>query len=74
MEFHNVNKCILVLLVCLAAMVLTQPVIAGEKGSFEGKGQNPITSVPRSMSYQGILKDSAGDPVTDSILDVALRI
>jgi hypothetical protein len=33
-----------------------------------------VTSVPRDMSYQGILKDSGGDPVTDSVYSVTFRI
>ena len=33
-----------------------------------------ITSVPREMSYQGILRDSAGDPVEDSVYSITFRI
>lgn len=33
-----------------------------------------ITSIPRTMTYQGILKDSQGDPVVDSIYNVTYRI
>ena len=41
-----------------------------------GGDDNPytITSVPRNMSYQGILKDSAGDPVDDSVYSITFRI
>jgi hypothetical protein len=35
---------------------------------------NIITSVPREMTYQGILKDSGGDPVADSVYSVTFRI
>ncbi|UCC78600.1 MAG: tail fiber domain-containing protein [Candidatus Zixiibacteriota bacterium] len=74
MDFQNTNKSIVVLVVCLAAMILTQPVMAGEKDNYEGEGRNLITSVPRSISYQGILKDSGGDPVADSVYSVMFRI
>ena len=33
-----------------------------------------ITSVPRTMTYQGLLKDGAGDPLTDSVYSVTFRI
>jgi hypothetical protein len=41
-----------------------------------GGDDNPmtVTSVPREMSYQGILMDSGGDPVTDSVYSVTFRI
>jgi hypothetical protein len=41
-----------------------------------GGDDNPmtITSVPREMSYQGILRDSGGDPVEDSVYSIAFRI
>lgn len=74
MDFQNTNKSIVVLVVCLAAMILTQSVMAGEKDNYEGEGRNLITSVPRSISYQGILKDSGGDPVADSVYSVMFRI
>jgi hypothetical protein len=40
----------------------------------EGKVANVITSVPRTMTYQGILNDSGGDPVTDSVYSLTFRI
>ncbi|UCC80715.1 MAG: hypothetical protein JSW64_04985, partial [Candidatus Zixiibacteriota bacterium] len=33
-----------------------------------------ITSVPRTMSYQGTLKGSGGDPVADSVYSITFRI
>jgi hypothetical protein len=74
MGFYDTNRSIVVLVVCLTTMVLIQPIMAGEKDSYRGEGQNLITSVPRTMSYQGILKDSGGDPVTDSTYSVTFRI
>ena len=47
---------------------------ASETHSGIDPGHNIITSVPRAMSYQGILKDSGGDPVVDSVYDVTFRI
>ncbi|UCC79281.1 MAG: hypothetical protein JSW64_13560 [Candidatus Zixiibacteriota bacterium] len=38
------------------------------------KHHEVITSVPRTMTYQGILKDNAGDPVVDSVYSVIFRI
>lgn len=54
-----------------ALMILSSPIFAAE--SQEGI-TNVITSVPRAMSFQGILKDSGGDPVADSVYDVTFRI
>jgi cytoskeletal protein CcmA (bactofilin family) len=44
-------------------------------GSIEGNSQtNVITYVPRSMTYQGILKDADGEGIPDSFFDVTFRI
>lgn len=48
--------------------------VASDINSGNGSGSNIITSVPRAMSYQGILKDSDGDPVADSVYSVTFRI
>jgi len=74
MNLSGASKVFMIAAVFLAAMVLIQPVMAGEKEVFGGAGGNLITSVPRSMSYQGILKDSGGDPVTDSVYSMTFRI
>ena len=74
MGFCYANKSIVFMAVCLAAIVLLQPATAQEKDRYGGSGSNLITSVPRSMSYQGILKDAGGDPVTDSVYSVTFRI
>lgn len=74
MNLFSTNRSIAVMAVCLAATVLIRPVLAGEKDSYKGEGRNLITSVPRTMSYQGILKDSGGDPVADSTYSVTFRI
>jgi hypothetical protein len=58
-------------LVAATALVLCPAIDALENN--EGT-LNTITSVPRDMSYQGILKDSGGDPVADSIYNVTFRI
>jgi hypothetical protein len=39
-----------------------------------GGGGDVINSVPREMTFQGILKDSGGDPVADTTVDVTFRI
>lgn len=69
----DANKSIVGLAVCLAAIVLIQPAIAGEKDADGGSRSNLITSVPRTMSYQGFLKDAGGQPVTDT-LEITFRI
>jgi len=33
-----------------------------------------VSSVPRTMTYQGILKDSGGDPVTNQTVNIIFRI
>ena len=71
---RNTNGSIVVMAVCLAVIMLVQPVPAQERDGDWGEGSNLITSVPRTMSYQGILKDSGGDPVTDSVYSVTFRI
>ena len=53
------------------SMVLGQASI-GELSSPTAK--DVITSVPRSMTYQGVLKDSNGEAVTDSVYNVTFRI
>jgi len=47
---------------------------ASEINSGDDSGHNIITSVPRTVSYQGILKNSGGDPVVDSVYSVTFRI
>ncbi|UCC79134.1 MAG: hypothetical protein JSW64_12790, partial [Candidatus Zixiibacteriota bacterium] len=73
MAFCDAYKSIVVLMACLAAIVLTQPITAQEKDGDGGSGSNLITSVPRTMSYQGFLKDAGGDPVTDT-LEITFRV
>ena len=53
------------------SMVLGQASI-GELSSPTAK--DVITSVPRSMTYQGVLKDSEGNPVADDVYNVIFRI
>ncbi|UCC80274.1 MAG: hypothetical protein JSW64_02630 [Candidatus Zixiibacteriota bacterium] len=55
-----------------ASVMLSTYLMAGSLGN-SGDG-NIITSVPRDMTYQGILKDSAGDPVTDTTVNATFRI
>lgn len=35
---------------------------------------NVTTSIPRNMTYQGILKNSAGEPVTDTTINIIFRL
>ena len=59
-------------IVALAVSVLYGQVAVGGQAS---SGENAIvTSVPRTMTYQGILKDAEGNPVEDGVYDVTFRI
>jgi hypothetical protein len=71
MNASNASKSIVTVLVFLVVVALIQPVMAEKQ---KGGSGNLITSVPRTMSYQGILEDSGGDPVTDSVYSVTFRI
>jgi hypothetical protein len=55
-----------------ASLVITQ--VAESSEVKVGSVTDVITSVPRTMFYQGILNDSGGDPVTDSVYSVTFRI
>jgi len=61
-------------LVMLAVLVTSFTMTSGIVLAAGDDNPFTITSVPRDMSYQGILKDSGGDPVTDSIYTVTFRI
>lgn len=39
-----------------------------------GSSPGLITSVPRTMSYQGVLNDSDGDPVRNTTLNITFRV
>jgi hypothetical protein len=56
------------------ALIVLMTIPSGE--AFAGGDDQPytITAVPREMSYQGILKDSGGDPVEDSVYNITFRI
>jgi hypothetical protein len=65
-----------ILAVLMTATIAVFPVFAGTSDINSGNGleSSIITSVPRTMSYQGILKDSGGDPAVDSVYSVTFRI
>ncbi|MEE9554969.1 MAG: hypothetical protein V3W18_11785 [candidate division Zixibacteria bacterium] len=59
------------------AAILTLVIIANaQQRTYENSGGsgNLITSVPRTMTYQGILKDNAGDPVPNEVVNITFRI
>jgi hypothetical protein len=61
----------------LLALAITVIVFAGNVAGDSNPGvtyDEVITSVPRTMTYQGILKDGSGDPVIDSAYSVIFRI
>ncbi len=62
----------------LFLFVLGQNLLFGTEmalGAGNDRGaDNVILSVPRSMTYQGILKDVDGEPVPDSFFDVTFRL
>lgn len=64
------------LAVCFIVMLAgTAAVGTARAGDFETEGATLgiITSVPRTMTYQGVLRDSEGQPVND-ILDITFRL
>jgi hypothetical protein len=65
-----------ILAVLMTATIAVFPVFAGTSDINSGNGleSSIITSVPRTMSYQGILKDSGGDPAVDSVYSVTFRM
>jgi hypothetical protein len=65
------------LLVLAACLFFTATVFAETEERFnsqKGSVTSIITSVPRSMTYHGILKDSTFTPVPDSVYEVTFRI
>jgi hypothetical protein len=71
------NKIVLTTLsISMLVFILAPAIMAGNLDVYKGGSRLPnlITSVPRGMSYQGILKDGSGNPVTDSTYDVTFRI
>lgn len=59
----------------IIAIVASTDLFAQSNGAFTGddESRDLITSVPRTMSYQGYLKDTGGQPVTDT-LGITFRI
>jgi len=64
-------KCFISIL--LIGIISTNPVIA-DNVKDGGIGKNVTTSVPRNMTYQGILKNSGGEPVTDTTINIIFRL
>lgn len=63
--------------VCFMVMLASAAAVGTARASdFKTEGGTPeiITSIPRTMTYQGILKDSLGVPIADSTLDITFRI
>ncbi|UCC79204.1 MAG: tail fiber domain-containing protein [Candidatus Zixiibacteriota bacterium] len=65
------NKLYTLLLSAAAILLFNIAAVALENEQGE---LNVITSVPRDMTYQGILKDNAGNPLPDSMVTLVLRI
>jgi hypothetical protein len=61
--------------VVMLALIVSSLALTTSMASEEGKEVSfTITSVPRDMSYQGILKDDTGTPVTDTTVNITFRI
>ena len=71
---HAVNTCLpFILVMVLICGITAQEAIS--PGSNSGISDQPVvTTVSRIMTYQGILKNSGGEPVPDSFFDVTFRI
>ena len=63
----------LILMVGLVATAVSQSVTQNTTKTRWDK-RNITASVPRTMTYQGILKDISGDPVTNDTLNITFRI
>ncbi|UCE65215.1 MAG: hypothetical protein JSU85_10080 [Candidatus Zixiibacteriota bacterium] len=76
MSFKNARLSFTVIAILLVAVTAASLAHAQESSILSGNGSIPniITSVPRAMTYQGILKDSGGNPVIDSVYSVTFRI
>jgi len=71
------RRVVIVLLIAILA-VSTGNVFAqdtkGNGANAEGIALDVVTSIPRTMSYQGILKDGDGNPVGDGNYSITFRI
>ena len=70
---HFKSSGVVVIKAALTVVLLAASLMA--EGDNDGNLQTDIiTSVPRSMTYQGILKDTDGEGIPDSFFDVTFRI
>ena len=63
--------------VLTVAVILIIPTSEAQKQTglmSEGGTADLITMVPRTMTYQGLLKDDLGDPVANETLNITFRI
>jgi len=58
----------------LFLVVICVPPVSAEKLIASNHSLDQTRTVPRTMTYQGVLKDVVGDPVADSFFDVIFRI
>jgi len=60
----------------IATLILMSGSQAQQPTGPESRGMSTglITSVPRTMTYQGILKDNEGSPLPDSAVDITFKI
>ena len=63
------------LMIGMLLLILTPVIMSQNLDRYQGeeKSRSIITSVPRTMSYQGHLNDDGGQPVTDT-LDITFRL
>lgn len=74
MSSFAATRGVVIFALLMAAVFTVQSVMAEEKGNAQGSGLNIITSVPRNMTYQGILKDANGDPIPETVVNIRFRI
>ncbi|MCP4582293.1 MAG: tail fiber protein [candidate division Zixibacteria bacterium] len=67
----NLFKIIMTILLTITSFTIA---VAGENVKSEGADDPVITSVPRSITYQGIMKDSGGSIVADSSFDITFAL
>ena len=65
-----------VMVAMLVLVIFSTSGLAQVTGGVKSEGNDsPVpASVPRSMTYQGVLKDGEGEPIPDSFFDITFRV
>jgi len=63
-----------VVLTVIVVLLVSAIFVMADEAKIRNLKADVITSVPRSMTYQGILKDGDGEGIPDSFFDVTFRL